>query len=471
MANRQNGWQRNIMADYSDLDMAIAVLRVKTDRYTELYKYYEGRQPLVYSSERLKDVFNDLNARFTQNWCAVVVDSVQDRLALQSINVVDNDAPTAQLNDLLTNSDLLLEADDVHNAVLVTGEAYVIAWPDEMTNQPEAFCNDPRNVHIFYEADNPRRKRFAAKWWIGDDDHRYITLYYPDRFEYYRSLNTVRNRSDGLPTAGTEVQNGKAFGDPATANNDWGIVPVFHFRRDRQRTRGELENIIQPQDAVNKLLADMMVAAEFGAYKQRWIISDADTSKMKNGPNLIWNIPAGDGEMQPTSVGEFDITPLDNYLKAVDKWVTSIAIISRTPKHYFYGQGGDPSGEALIALEAPLNKKVQAYIDHFLPTWSELGVFMLRLLNVTVDDNAVVPVYDKPETVQPLTRAMIRKTNVDAGVPLMWQLKDEGYTDEELADVQAAKDEAMQQQQETLAAAMTNAQRNFDQGPNNNQSA
>lgn len=448
----------------TDLELAVATLLAKTVRYTLFFDYYEGRQPLIYSRERLRDLFKDFGARFTQNWCAVVVDSVKERLQLRRITVADDEAKTKQLEMVLKSSQLMLESDDVHVAALVAGEGYIIAWKDADSPTPEAYYNDPRNVHLFYEADKPRVKRFGCKWWVGDDGHRYLTLYYPDRLEYYRSKKAVRIVRGNIATL-SEVQNAKSFDAPTSEENPYGVVPIFHFRRDRQRISSELQNVIEPQDAVNKLLSDMMIAAEFGAFKQRWAISDSDTSQLKNAPNIIWNIPAGDGEGQPTSVGEFDATPLENYLGAIDKWTTSIAIISRTPKHYFFGQGGDPSGEALIAMESPLNHKAQKYIDGFIPPWSELGAFLLLLDDGTVvDDNAVTPIYDKPETVQPYTQALIRKEGVQAGLPLMWLMKQEGYTEQELAELDKAVSEAQAAQQAQMGTALTDAMRQFDQG-------
>lgn len=451
-------------AQISDLDLAVATLLAKTKYYTTYFDYYEGRQPLVYSRQRLREIFREIDARFSQNWCAVVIDSVLERIQLQRITVADNEAQTAQLDGLLSASSLLLEADDTHLAALVTGEGYVIVWPDEETNRPEAYYNDPRNVHVFYEGDRPRVKRFACKWWIGDDNYRYLTLYYPDRLEYYRSRKAVRSLSRGTIGAGSDVSSAKAFEEPAIAGNPYGTIPVFHFRRDRRLVSSELQNVIEPQDAVNKLLADMMVAAEFGAFKQRWAITNADTSQLRNAPNIIWGIPPEDGEGQPASVGEFGITPLDNYIKAVDKWTTAIAIISRTPKHYFFGQGGDPSGEALIAMESPLNHKAQRYIDRFTAVWSEVAQFMLLLDGTTVDSNAIIPHFDRPETIQPYTQSLITKELVGAGVPLLWQMEQQGYTGQEIAALEEARQQEQQAAQARLAESMVNARRNFDRG-------
>lgn len=449
----------------TDLEMAFEMLTAKKPIYDRFWNYYDSNQPLIYNRERLRDIFKDINARFTQNWCAVVIDSLLERLNLMQFVIAKNEQTTELLNRQWQLSEMALDADDAHLAALVTGEAYIIAWKED--GEPaEAYYNDPRNVHLFYSGDNPRRKRFAAKWWIGDDWHRHMTLYYPDRLEYYRSRNSIASLSPtGGVVAGHDVQNAAAFGEPETANNPHGEIPVFHLRRERRVIKSELTSIIEPQDAINKLLSDMMVAAEYGAFKQRYVISQVDIrGKLKNSPDEIWALPAGDGEGQQTSAGEFSPTELGNYLSAIEQLVQSVAVISRTPKHYFLSQNGDPSGEALIAMEAPLNKKAQKYIDRFSSTWRKVAQFLLKLEGITVDELDITASFDRPETVQPMTNAVIRKTNVDAGLPLTTQLRDEGWTEQELDDMQQDKEDEQARNQAGLGTALLNAESQFDRG-------
>lgn len=459
-----------------DLKRAFEMLTKKTLMYTVLWNYYEGRQPLVYTNDRLREVFQNVNARFSENWCAVVIDSERERIRLKEFTlpqpeveapqpapVVEQPAPVSpppsddaapvpppqpqpieqppenpvetRLNEMFSQTELNLDADDVTLAALVCGESYVIAWKDE-DGEVEAYYNDPRMCHMFYDPDHPRKKLFAAKWWVGEDDgKRYLNLYYPDRIEYYISTQKAEAFTTwrGMQPAGSEP-------------NPTEEVPVFHFRIDRRKTTSRLDNVIEPQDALNKLFADMMVAAEFGAFKQRYVISAADVNSLKNSPNEIWALPAGDGPGQQTSAGEFSATELTNYISAMDKIAQSIAIISRTPKHYILAQGGDPSGEALIAMEAPLNKKAQSAIDRFKPTWSELAAFLLKLDGAReVPKQDITPMFDPPETVQPRTEAEIRQLNVNAGIPLVTSLRREGWTDSEIAQMQEDKSEGQAQ--------------------------
>ena len=233
------------MIETSDLQRAYDALAGKELSYARAWRYYDGNQPLVYSSQRLKEVFRTLDANFSENWCAVVVDAMLDRVELDGFAVANDETATAALNDVFERTGLKLDAYDAHLAAVVVGEAFVIVWPNE-DGETEAYYNDPLMVHAFYDAENPRQMQMAAKWWIGEDKRRHITLYYQDRSEFYVS---------GVPA--DQVSSYKAFvpAEDPVVPNPYGVVPVFHFRRERRAIKSELANIYGPQDAINKLLA------------------------------------------------------------------------------------------------------------------------------------------------------------------------------------------------------------------------
>ena len=223
-------------------------------------------------------------------------------------------------------------------------------------------------------------------------------------------------------------------------------------------------NVIPLQDGINKLVTDMMVAAEYGAFKQRWIISNADTENVKNAPGNIWDLPAGDGQGQQTSVGQFDATDLENYIKGISHLANSAAIISRTPKHFLFGQGGTPSGEALIAMEAPLNKRVDDHIKRFKPVWREVVQFMLKILGKDVERSTITVQFDEAATVQPKTQAEVRESAVRAGIPLITALRMEGWDDAMIDAMKKDKEEETKANTDNMAVAMLRAQRTFDGG-------
>ena len=440
----------------TDLQVAVTALTAKKPRYDLYYRYYDGQQPLIYSSEKLREIFSGLNARFTENWCGVVVDSVLDRMELRDLTVPNDDATTQMLRTLHEQSGLVDDEYSIHEDVAILGEAFVLAWPDN-DGTIQAYHNDARLCHAEYQADNPRRLAWSAKWWPADEGVR-LTMYYSDHFEYYV---TKRGYKAG------ETPDAKAFepyGDEPVAPNDYGMIPMFHFRSNRRKPKSQLESVLPIQDMVNKLISDCLVAAEFGAFPQRYVISQAGIVNLQNNPNAIWDLVASDKDAQPTTAGQFPATDLNNYLVAINRFTQTIGIISATPRHYFYSQGGDPSGEALIAMEAPLNHKVEHLQGALEPTWRDLAAFLLLLAGTSVPSQSIWANYEEPETVQPKTTAEIRELSVRAGLALNTVLRDEGWTEEDIAqsdaDIQAERI-----QQSTYASAVLEAQqRNFDQG-------
>jgi hypothetical protein len=75
-----------------------------------------------------------------------------------------------------------------------------------------------------------------------------------------------------------------------------------------------------------------------------------------------------------------------------------------------------------------------------------------------------VPVFDDPRTVQPVTQANVRKASKDAGIPLRTLLRKEGWTKQDLADMDKDASAERQAQQSTLAAALLEAKRQAAQG-------
>ena len=443
----------------NDLKLAIAYLNAKKPAYDLLWRYYDGDHPLIYSTEKLRSIFKGINARFNENWCAVVADSVLERMALAMPVVVNDKSTTAKLEAVWTETGLLDEVYSVHEDVTVTGESFVIAWPDE-EDVVQVYQNDARLCHAQYDDENPRKMRFAAKWWRAEDGKVRVNLYYADRIEYYISKREMKT--------GEEISD-KFFVElpESPAVNPFERIPVFHFRSNKRKVKSQLENVVPPQDAVNKLLADMMIAAEFGAFPQRFVISaqGIEGANLKNNPNEIWDLVGGVQGDQETKAGQFDPTNLENYINAINKLSTDIGVISRTPRHYFFQQGGDPSGEALIAMEAPLVKKCERLQKMLKPTWQSLAQFVLALSGVTVPATAVLAVYDESATVQPQTQANIRKTSVDAGMPLRTVLKTyEGWTNEDIEEME--KDaEAERVAMGTFAdAVLSSVEKDFDQG-------
>jgi len=425
-----------------DVKLALETILKKKPVYDLLYDYYRGNHPLRYSTERLKKAFSKIGVYFAQNWIAVVCDAVLDRLTLKGFDVSDNDDLDTQLDEMWEQYEMGLLADDVHEAATVVGEGYVIVWkedPDEEGEEDlplDVYFNDPRMCHVFYDTYRPAKKRYAAKLWIDAKRYPCMILYYPDRLEHYKAQSPV-SKIGGWITTASNFQLDSEYGAGGIETHDYGIIPVFHFRAGRTSGKKEIgQSEISLQDAVNKLFADMMVGSEFSTFNQRAIIAQADPGNLKNEAGVNWFIPGGDGKGQAASVIELGNKSLENYIQAIDHVSQAMAIISRTPKHYLMLNGGDPSGDALLAMEAPLVKKVKKRIAGYDPEWKRLAVFMLLLEGVTVKPKDITSVWEPVTSAQPLASAQTVKTEVESGIPVKTSVRRQGWGKDEIAQLE-----------------------------------
>lgn len=147
----------------TDVQRAFAALKAKQGSYNLLWRFYNGDQPLQYANRRMEQIFSRLDAKWCENWCAVVVDSVVDRINLSGFSIKDKVAKTL-LDKVWSQTDAGLDAERVHKAVSVCGEGYIIMNQDE-TGEVQLFANRPHLVHSFYSEDNPKEMEFSAKWW------------------------------------------------------------------------------------------------------------------------------------------------------------------------------------------------------------------------------------------------------------------------------------------------------------------
>jgi len=449
----------------NDVEAAFLSIMAKNPVYNRYWLFYDGDHPKTFMTKRLMKLFKDIDVNFTENWCAVVVDSMLERINLNGFKVVDDEETTKLIEDVWNEVEFKFEVEEIHEMALVTGEGFLIVWGDK-EGKIQAYANDSRHCHAFYYGDNPRVMRYAAKVWQAGGRY-FMTLYYPDRLEYYISKDEAKKTkkaSGFIPI----IKDG--FENPSP--NPFGKIPVFHFRTSRRIVKSELKSAIDSQNVINKSLNDMMASQEFQSAPQKYIISNAPMGKLTISPDNIWNLSAGEDGGQNTQVGQFDAAKPDGFIMVMDRSANVISATTRTPKHYFFSNQGFPSGEALYVMESPLNNKCQDRIDRFSPTWKKAVAFILNVLNPNDGDmvkaSEIIPLYERPGTVQPKTIAEIRNLSVKSGLPLITLLRREGWSEVEINQFVSDKAEEELSRQNTLAAAVMNAQADLNAGLQDN---
>lgn len=323
--------------------------------------YYEGDQPLTFATAKFREAFGSLFGPLADNWMRIVVDSSAERLHVQGFRFGKNAEADDDAWGIWQANGLDLESGMVHTEAIKLGEAYWLVWPGEGRDDPPQITAEHPSQMIVAIAPGNRRERLAAlKKWVGDDGYVYATLYLPDRIWKWKSRKAAKSYA-----ASGKVEWVDRRDDPGGVN-PLGEVPVVPVQNAPSMLRGGQSDLITGiplQNAINKLLCDMLIGSEYQAFPQRVAIGldlprDPDTGQPTRAAQLqasqsrLMVIKDKDGK-----IAEFSAADLDNYVKARRHLVEHLTAQTKTPPHYVTGQLVNVSGDALKAAETGLVSK------------------------------------------------------------------------------------------------------------------
>lgn len=332
----------------------------------EYEAYYRGDQRLAFATSKFREAFGRMLEPLSDNWCQLVVDASVERLKVEGFRFgpedtgADTDAWTMwQANYLDADSGL------AHTEASKCGISYVLVLPGADPETPRITVEHPAQC-ITYSAPEDRRRRLAGfKRWTETDGSTRAVLY---TGEAVYLLGRARNSNAG-------------WGDLGNVPNPIGVVPMVPMLNLPNMLGGgmsDLHAVVALQDAINKLLADMIVNSEFVAYPQRWAVGleiptdpatgrPYDREAFLSSVSRLWvnENPAG-------QFGELAGSDGLGYVRQIEALVQHIAAQTRTPPHYLLGQSGAfPSGESLKATETGLVAKVKRKQVSYGEAWEE----------------------------------------------------------------------------------------------------
>ena len=444
----------------TDLAAGLAALDEALPRVTEAQELYDGTAPEVFSSTRMGVLLKNSGRKFRLNWCRAVVTAVLNRLEIASISVVgggggDDEADPlegeaspgqATLDAAYTRNRMGLLGRDIHEAALSQGETFAIVWPGA-DDRARIHHNPASQVAVVYDPEDAQAKLFAIKRWSIGRERMRVNLYYADRIERYQSDGV----EDDSGEQGWALYFDEAAGeteDDWLVPNEYGVIPVFHFRPQWPRARPEHADAYGAQNGLNKLLASYFGTVDYQVAPQRWALTqdgkatttaadedfleiegDAVTKAIQDqdsqpqaGAGTVW-------WMDAKAVGQFQPADPKTFWDPIDKLVQHTAVTTDTPSHVFQFGGTPPSGESRRAENEPLYAKVAMRQLGLGPTWEELWSFVL-----TVDGSGGAVMVDWA----PIDRADDKdgleaaKAKRELGVPLDVVLGEVGYTDREM---------------------------------------
>ena len=341
--------------------------------------YYEGDHALAFATRKFREVYGSLFRALTDNWMPIVVDSSVERLRVQGIRFGSNQQADSDAWAIWQANGLDAESNMVHTEAVKLGWAYWMVQPNG--DVPKITAEHPSQVIVATEPGDRRKRVAAVKKW-GDGGYIYANVYLPDRIVKYRTnrqLLQLVDRERRWETLGA-------------ASNPLGVVPIVPVPNNPSMLHGGRSDLaggaIRVQDAINKLLADMLIGSEYQAYPQRVLLGvdtprDAQGNPVKNadmasGASRLWNIPN-----ENARAFQFDAADLNNFRNAIDGLVRDLTAQTRTPPHYVAGQIVNASGDALKAAETGLVSKVRDKMDPFGEAHEEMMRLAFRAIDRT----------------------------------------------------------------------------------------
>lgn len=468
----------------TDIEHAVASLRINASRFAKAERYYNGEHDLAFATEKFENTFGTLFREFALNLCPVICDAVRDKLrvtgfGLEAVDTNDADREMADGGALISAARRIWQtnrmgtrAGEIHKEALKCGDAYMIVWPNAH-GEIVLYPNRAANVTVVYDEDSPGHIASAAKAWRTAEKYVRLNLFYPDRIERYISKKEVEgslpDASEFTPFGGEAdphakqarvlpIGNKQAFTENAAESrtafqvpNPFGVVPVFHFSNNADlgmTGRSELDAAIPVQDGLNKSVLDMLVAMEFSAFRQRWAAGieveyDADGKAMgpfMSGVEHLWVAGNADAKF-----GDFEAAQLDQFLKVKDSFRIDMASVTGTPLHYFLQTtGGLPSGESLKKAETRFLSKVRDRQESFGQVWADVMGLALRMegigsgIRLLTEWEDPAPMSDK----EFLENILLKK---QIGLPVKQALIEAGYGEADVKTMLNAPDQNREQ--------------------------
>jgi hypothetical protein len=417
-----------------------------------LRNYYEGQQPLSYMHPELLETLDDRVRQVVVNWPRLVVDALEERIDLTGFRLGGRPEADAELGHIWQYNDLDQGYQQAHVTAMVMKRAYAIVGtnPDPSDRRyPLVTIESPQEVHV--ELDPATRRVVAGiKRWTDtglDETIRYFTtLYLPDY--------TVTYASDGGGLV--EIDRDDHF---------LGEVPVVPIVNRPQLWAplgvSELADVIPISDAACKIATDMMVSAEFHAMPRRWALGfdDEDFVDAQGRKVSVWKTIAGKiwsthktRQDDGVELGQFAEADLRNFHETMRALAVMVTSVSGMALHTLgYSSDNPASADGIRSAEARHVKRAERRMRGYETGWERLQRVVLLVRDGSVPRSArwmeTVWADAATPTFAQKADATVKLYQADKLMPRRMARRTLGFTDAQIADMEAEDAEEAARQQ------------------------
>lgn len=451
------------LALVATLESELVRRRVFSDEYEG---YYRGVGKLKFASDEFKKYHGERYKGFSDNWVQVVSDSPVERLTVNGVLPVGATEADTESWRVWQENGLDSDSQLGFLGAVNAGRSFVLVWGnpnDEST--PEVTFEDASQCIVAYEPGSRRARRAALKRW-EDGDVDYATLYLPDEvWKFQRSKLGASHKSSQERDVDTEADKWmprEVGTEPFPLPNPMGVVPVVELPNKPTLTRdpiSDVAGVIAMQDAVNLLWAQLFTATDIAAFPAR-IVLGAERPMipmLDESGNVVGERPVDMEKFavdrvqffqgENVKVAEWTAANLNAYTDIIEVAVGHIAAQTRTPQHYLIGKMANLSGDALIAAETGLVKRVEEKQIWFGQALRE----MFRLVALAQGNEAKAKSISSGRVLwaDPASRSLAQMADMllklkQIGFPFEWLALKFGLTPTEVAQLLSMKEKEME---------------------------
>ena len=437
------------MFDFGDLsiedilDEGDNALRKRHSADKTRWDYWQGKHETPFSPEGTSDEYQQLLQDSPLPLVRLGVKTPVQRLKAGGVRLdgaedVDEEAYRVwEANNLRSRQRI------VYTHALVFGHGIVSVWPDpDNPDTPVIRPEDPRNVHIEPDPDDP----FNPLWAVKRVDKRKR-----DSFGTHITLNEAYVYEPDavwkfVSRAGSQWELEDVFDNPL------GRVPFVMFAPEMDAdgsTFSMVDPLLPMQRAIDGMRFDLLLAAQFAAYRQRIIsgydpvLRDEDGEPIfRTNPETGEPILDSDGQPIPivtnpgrvgverflvfpgdaTNVFDLPESNLTNYVGALEMLVATFASTAQVPPQYLIGDFKNVSGDLMVATEATLRSLISDLQTSFDEGWESV----YKLVYIARGDEAPEHVQTVWEDAEPKSLQVIADASskmIPNGAPLQMFLE------------------------------------------------
>ena len=427
--------------------------------------YYRGEHPLEYASDQFRKYHGDRYKGFSDNWVQVVADSPVERLTVRGIVASEDAEADKETWRVLQSNGFDADSQLGFLGAVNSARSFVLVWGDpDNPDTPEVTFEDASTCIVAY-VPGSRRKRLAAlkRWEDGDDV--FATLYTADAvYKFKRGWIGKQDKSPQerqIDEAAKRVWDLREdTGDAANPQrNPLGVVPMVELPNRPMLAAdpiSDVAGVTAMQDAINLLWAQLFTASDYASFPQRIVLG----AEMPQVPILdetgevvgrrpididrfaVDRVAWFSGEN--ARIDEWSAANLEAYSNIVEVAVGHIAAQTRTPQHYLVGRMANLSGDALIAAETGLVKRVEEKQLWFGLAIREMAALIALARGedskaAAIRGGRVVWADAESRSHSQLADALLKLRSI--GFPFKWVALRYGLTPTEVAEMAAMREE------------------------------